>query len=525
MVVSSYGVQNRQLRSSERWMCFAALFFFLGFTATFNQFKAAPAIQFIGADLGMSVDMLSQIMGVFSIAGMVLAYPGMLVMQRFGVKFSIVVTSAIQLVGSLICVFSQSTPVFLLGRILEGVAYGLICVIGPNIMPRLFPLKDQGLCMGIWSQWTPVGVVIAFFAAPVIYAAAGGSAVSFAWRPIFPLKDQGLCMGIWSQWTPVGVVIAFFAAPVIYAAAGGSAVSFAWRPIWLVSIAMEVISIVWLLLSCKMPAIPENELVDSDPSRKKAPGRNFTMAGIIVCAFFFISIVWLLLSCKMPAIPENELVDSDPSRKKAPGRNFTMAGIIVCAFFFVWVFDYVANINTLYPTFLQNVKGLTVFDSSMLPNWTAIISIPLGIAFGVVADKLNFRKWMIAAGYLLVAVCMAFFYFTPGTDMTGPWIASVLMGLCGALVPTGTRAITPVLVPEPKKTDFVLATMAFATGLAQVVGGYIVSPLVSAIGWQANAQFVLAPLALCAALAVILFVKSDKKVIDVRREESQRQSQ
>lgn len=425
MNVSMYGVQDKQLRSSERWLCFAALFF-LGFTATFNQFKAAPAIQFIGADLGMSVDMLSQIMGVFSIAGMLLAYPGMLVMQRFGVKFSIVVTSVIQLVGSLICVFSQSTLVFLLGRILEGVAYGLICVIGPNIMPRLFPLKDQGLCMGIWSQWTPVGVVIAFFAAPVIYAAAGGSAVAFAWRPI-----------------------------------------------WFVSIVMEVVSIVWLLLSCKMPAIPENELVNSDPSRRKTLGKNFTAAGIIVCAFFF-----------------------------------------------VWVFDYVANINTLYPTFLQNVKGLSVFDSSMLPNWTAIISIPLGIVFGVVADKLNFRKWMIAAGYLLVAVCMAFFYFTPGTDMTGPWIASVLMGLCGALVPTGTRAITPVLVPEPKKTDFVLATMAFATGLAQVVGGYIVSPLVSSIGWQANAQFVLAPLALCAALAVILFVKSDKKVKEVRLAEA-----
>ena len=114
MNVSMYGVQDKQLRSSERWLCFAALFF-LGFTATFNQFKAAPAIQFIGADLGMSVDMLSQIMGVFSIAGMLLAYPGMLVMQRFGVKFSIVVTSVIQLVGSLICVFSQSTLVFCSG--------------------------------------------------------------------------------------------------------------------------------------------------------------------------------------------------------------------------------------------------------------------------------------------------------------------------------------------------------------------------------------------------------------------------
>ncbi|MEQ3362731.1 MFS transporter [Raoultibacter massiliensis] len=428
--VSRYGVQSRQLNSTERWLCFAALFF-LGFTATFNQFKAAPAIQFIGADLGMSVEMLSQIMGVFSIAGMLLAFPGMFVMQRLGIKFSIVVTSALQLVGSLICVFAPDTALFLAGRTLEGVAYGLICVIGPNIMPRLFPLKDQGLCMGIWSQWTPVGVVIAFFTAPMIFDAAGGAALAFSWRPI-----------------------------------------------WYVSIAMEIVSIVWLLVSCKMPAIPENELVDGDPSRRKKPGRNYMLAGFVVCAFFF-----------------------------------------------VWVFDYVANINTLYPTFLQNVKGLNVFDSAMLPNWTALISIPLGIAFGVVADKLNFRKWMIAGGYLLVALCMAFFYFTPGTDMTGPWTASILMGLCGALVPTGTRAIAPVLVPEPKKTDLVLATMAFATGVAQVVGGYIVSPIVASVGWQANAQFVLAPLAVLAAVAVIVFVKSDKKISEVRAEERARLEQ
>ncbi len=428
--ISSFGVKNRQLTPTERWLCFAALFF-LGFTATFNQFKAAPAIQFIGADLGMGVDMLSQIMGVFSIAGMILAYPGMLVMQRWGVKFSIVVTSLIQLLGSVMCMVSTNTAMFLFGRTLEGVAYGLICVIGPNIMPRLFPLKDQGLCMGIWSQWTPVGVVISFFVAPIIFEAAGGAAVAFSWRPI-----------------------------------------------WIVSIAMEVISIIWLLASCRMPEIPENELVASDPTKRKKPGRNFTVAGMIVCAFFF-----------------------------------------------VWVFDYVANINTLYPTFLQNEKGLSVFDSAMLPNWTAIISIPLGIVCGVAADKFHFRKWMVAGGYLLVAVLMAFFYFTPGTDMTGPWIASILMGVAGAMVPTGTRAITPVLVPEPKKTDFVLATMAFATGVAQVVGGYIVSPIVSSIGWQANAQFVLAQLAILAAVMVAVFVTSDGKVADIRKKEAESDSE
>lgn len=422
--VTTYGVQDRQLSSSERWACFAALFF-LGFTATFNQFKAAPAIQFIGSDLGMPVTMLSQIMGVYSIAGMLLAYPGMLIMQRFGVKFSVVITSVLQLIGSLVCISTNDATLFLVGRTLEGISYGLICVIGPNIMPRLFPLKNQGLCMGIWSQWTPVGVVIAFFTAPMIFEAAGGASMAFSWHPI-----------------------------------------------WYVSIGMEVVSIVWLIISCKMPAIPENELVDGDVGKRR---RN--------------------------------------------GRNFMVAGIVVCAFFFVWVFDYVANINTLYPTFLQNVKGLSVFDSSMLPNWTAIISIPFGILFGVVADKLNFRKWMIAIGYLLVAVCMGFFYFTPGPDMVGPWLASILMGLCGALIPTGTRALAPVLVTEPRKTDIVLATMAFATGVAQVVGGYVVSPTIEAIGWQANAQLVLAPLAVIAAAAVVLFVKSDRKVSAIRRAE------
>ena len=58
--------------------------------------------------------------------------------------------------------------------------------------------------------------------------------------------------------------------------------------------------------------------------------------------------------------------------------------------------------------------------------------------------------------------------------------------------------------------------MAFATGVAQVVGGYIVSPIVTSIGYQANAQFVLTPLALLAAVLVIVFVKSDRKTHEVR---------
>lgn len=144
--------------------------------------------------------------------------------------------------------------------------------------------------------------------------------------------------------------------------------------------------------------------------------------------------------------------------------------------------------------------------------------------FGVQSRQLKpSERWICFAALFFLGFTATFNQFKAapaiqyiGADMTGPWIACILMGIAGALVPTGTRAIAPVLVPEPKKTDLVLATMAFATGVAQVVGGYIVSSIVTSIGYQANAQFVLTPLALLAAVLVIVFVKSDRKTHEVR---------
>lgn len=419
--IAAFGVQNRQLTQTERWICFSALFFF-GFTAAFNLFKAAPAIAFIGADLGFDEAGLGYIMSSYAIAALVLAYPGMLIMQKIGVKASVLISCALMLIGSVIGSFAPNAALFLVGRAIEGCAYGLICVIGPNIMPRLFPLKNQGLVMGIWSLWIPVGTIIAFFLAPVIFESAG------------------------------------------------------WRPIWYVSLIMEVVSLVWMFVSVKMPQVPENELVDGDVTRRKKPGKCFMFAAIMMSVAFL-----------------------------------------------AWVYVYVDNINTLYPTFLQQTKGMSVFDSSMLPNWIAIITIPVGILFGVLSDKWNARKYFVAVPYLVVALLMFFCAFTPGEDLVGPWTFCILMGVCAAGIPMGTRAIIPVLVPNPKKTDLALATMAFATGLAQCMGS-LASLSIAEIGWTANGQFVLAPLALIASLIVFICVKSDRKVLAIRKQEEAEQA-
>ena len=192
----------------------------------------------------------------------------------------------------------------------------------------------------------------------------------------------------------------------------------------------------------------------------------------------------------------------------------------MCVVFVIWVFVYVVNINGMYPTFLQDVKGMSVFDSSMLPNWLAIITIPLGIVAGIISDKFAIRKKALVTFYVVTALIFFFLAFTPGKDATSSWAFCIIMGVCASFIPTYTRGITPLLCTDSFKCDMALCLMAFFTGVAQVCA-VVASMSVATIGWFANAQFVLAPLCLVAAVAIAIVVKDDKKVVEIRKQEEE----
>ena len=419
MSISSYGVLDRQTTNTERWVTFAALFLF-GFTASCNLFKASPVMTVIGGDLGLDAGGLGLIMTFYSIAALVMAFPGALVMRKIGVKAMVVISCAIMVCGTAISAFSSDSGMFLAGRAVEGIAYGLICVCGPNILPRLFPRKQMGLAVGIRSQWIPCGTIIAFFTAPLVFEATGN-----------------------------------------------------WQGIWFVTLALGIVALILLIALVKMPQKNENEIVAGDASIVAKPGKQFFASAALVCVVFFI-----------------------------------------------WVFVYVVNINGMYPTFLQDVKGMSVFDSSMLPNWLAIITIPLGIVAGLVSDKFAIRKKALVTFYVVTALIFFFLAFTPGEDATSSWAFCIIMGVCASFIPTYTRGITPLLCTDSFKCDMALCLMAFFTGAAQVCAVFA-SMSVAAIGWFANAQFVLAPLCLVAAVAIAIVVKDDKKVVEIRKQEEE----
>ena len=63
--------------------------------------------------------------------------------------------------------------------------------------------------------------------------------------------------------------------------------------------------------------------------------------------------------------------------------------------------------------------------------------------------------------------------------------------------------------------------MGFLMALGKVLGGYFVSPTIMAVGYTGMAQYTLAPMCIVAAIIVILFVKSDKYLDELRAKEQQ----
>lgn len=170
--VAQWGVADDQLTSGQKWLSFIVLFVF-AIGCVFQYMMVPPILPQVGGAFGADPTDFGMMMSVFSIVGIIVAYPATWIMQNVGVKMAVIVTAVVSVLGTLICLMAGDWGMMLVGRTLQGCSFGLIAVIGPNIIPRLMPLEKQGLAMGIYSMWFPVGQVIATFIVPLAYGMAG----------------------------------------------------------------------------------------------------------------------------------------------------------------------------------------------------------------------------------------------------------------------------------------------------------------------------------------------------------------
>ena len=151
--------------------------FLASVAAPLNQFKVPPLMPVLMDAFQLSLSQAGMLMSVFALTGLILALPAGVIMQKLGPKTAGLIAVGSLALGSALGVVSGSAGMLLFSRVVEGVGMGLIAVVAPASIAMWFPREKQGLPMGLWATWVPVGSLIMYNLAPTLATNAGWQAV------------------------------------------------------------------------------------------------------------------------------------------------------------------------------------------------------------------------------------------------------------------------------------------------------------------------------------------------------------
>ena len=163
---------TKQYLPKTRWgLIFLALA--IGVSVAGYVGKTPPAIPSIRLELSLSLITAAWIVSIFSAMGAVSGMMMGILSDRIGRVKMILFALGIISCGAILGIFSQSTIVLLLSRLIEGIGYIGTMAILPALIAGLASDQQRGLAVSLWSSVTPLGMAIAMVAAPVIIEPIG----------------------------------------------------------------------------------------------------------------------------------------------------------------------------------------------------------------------------------------------------------------------------------------------------------------------------------------------------------------
>lgn len=172
------GVKNQSAPTvpSYAWVILGVAFL-ASVAAPLNQFKVSPVMPVLMEEFQISIGSAGYLMSVFAITGFILALPAGLIIQRVGLKVAGLIAMGCLVIGSVLGALSTTAGFMLFSRVIEGIGMGLIAVVAPAAIAMWFPPAKQGVPMGLWATWVPVGSVLMFVLAPALTTAINWQAV------------------------------------------------------------------------------------------------------------------------------------------------------------------------------------------------------------------------------------------------------------------------------------------------------------------------------------------------------------
>jgi MFS family permease len=154
--------------------------FLASVAAPLNMYKVPPLMPVLKETFQLDLGQAGLLMSVFSITGLILALPTAFALQKLGFKVIGIAALVSLIAGASMGAMGTTNNVLLISRVIEGVGMGLITVVAPAIIAAWFPREKQGIPMGIWATWVPVGNVLMYVLGPGLNTAFGWQAVWWA---------------------------------------------------------------------------------------------------------------------------------------------------------------------------------------------------------------------------------------------------------------------------------------------------------------------------------------------------------
>jgi len=409
------------------------------FIAVLDMTIANVSVPDIAGSLGISASQGTWVITSYSVAEAVIVPLTGWIAGRFGAVR--VFTSAMLLFGlcSMLCGFSNSLGMLVLGRVLQGLSGGSLMPLSQTLLLRIFPKEKAPAAMALWAMTTLV--------APVLGPILGGwLCEEYSWPLIFFIN----------------VPIALLVSPIARRMLRPYETPLVNAPIDRIGLAILILFVGALQL-----------MLDLGKDRDWFEDGTICLLAV-VAAVGFVAFMICELTEKHP------IVDLRVFRH----RGFA-AGVLTIGLGFGAMF----GANVLTPLWLQSYMGYTSTWAGLTTAWTGVLAVFAAPITGKLLTKVD-PRWLVFLGLAWLAGIMAW-RTVATTDMTYWQIAVPLiamgLGLPFFFVPLTTLALGSVEEHE-------MAAGAGLQNFVRTLSGAVATSIVTT-SWDDRAAAVHADLA------------------------------
>ncbi len=153
-----------------------------GISVAMIQYKVPTIMTNLMGIFSMDAATASWLMSVFTLVSIFVALPAGALAQRFGARRMLVVACGIVILGSLVGLVSETSPMLIVSRAIEGAALTILTTCGPIIVQQNVSPEKVGTSMGIWGIWGCLGSTVAAVLTPTVFGMWGfdGLWIAFA---------------------------------------------------------------------------------------------------------------------------------------------------------------------------------------------------------------------------------------------------------------------------------------------------------------------------------------------------------